>query len=174
MAWDTTMRGDKERKSDKQLAHIVYTRFESGDTKDGIKFSLGGLYVREHVGLISKEALKNIYRIDPGVEITDKGVAYGVLPVGKMRVTYEHIIPVEALYQHLAQLYRDDKLSERYIVKLIPMLMIAVITTEENKMLRNAGYNETMPTEWSWSMRDPLMRYRAAGLDDSIWVSLKG
>ena len=173
MAWDTTMRSEAGNRTDADLAQIVYSRFESGDTKLGIKFSLGGLYVREYIRLISKEALKNIRKINSTFTVPDEGVPYGTLSLRKMGITYEHVIPVESLYKHLAQLYRDGKLTERYIAKLIPMLNIAVISTKENKMLREAGYNETMPKDWSWSRRDPLMRYRAAGLDDSIWESLE-
>ena len=51
MAWDSTMK--REGKSDNQMAHIVYSRFENGDTKAGVMYSLGGLYVRHYVTLVS-------------------------------------------------------------------------------------------------------------------------
>ena len=52
MAWDPTM--IKEGKTIAQRAHIVYSRFKEGDTKDGTKYSLGGLYVRKVVSYVSK------------------------------------------------------------------------------------------------------------------------
>ena len=43
MAWDSTIK--REGKSDKQMARIVYSRFENGNTKAEVTYSLGGLYI---------------------------------------------------------------------------------------------------------------------------------
>ena len=87
-------------------------------------------------------------------------------------VTLEHVIPVESLYGHLVQL--GDRLSEKTILAIIPKLEIAIITKEENKKLVAAGLNSRMPVGW-WEVKskDPLDRYRAAGLIDSIWVDFE-
>ena len=63
MAWDSTM--IKEGKSIDQRVHIVYSRFTNGDTKDGTKYSLGGLYVRKVTSYVSRNALDNILRVFP-------------------------------------------------------------------------------------------------------------
>ena len=171
MAWDSTMR--REGKSDKQMAHIAYSRFASGDTKDGTKYSLGGLYVRQYVTRVSKKALARIN--DPDVIVHGKGVDYWKLGgFVKKGITREHVIPVSVLYDHLAKLYKQSKLTEAYILKLIPKLQIAVITKEEEKKLKDAHLNSSMPGRdawWNSKTLDPLERYRAAGLDDSIWAN---
>lgn len=174
MAWDATMR-TVENKTDEEMAHIVYTRFTSGDTKDGIKYSLGGLYVRKVVTCVSHKALKGILQWNPKVLIEEngvKGIDYKKLEVMKMGVTREHIIPVSELYSHLATCYRDGTLTEAYILEMMKTLEIALISKEEDQMLRDAHLNKSMPKGW-WEKldRDPLDRYRAAGLSDEIWVT---
>ena len=174
MAWDETMR--TSGLSDKKMAQVVLSRFESGDTKDGIKFSLGGLYVYPTIGFeyVSKDAIESIKRVNPEAIIDGVGVKYSAIARpsaksrkrGNMNVRLEHIIPVEALYQHLSKL---KKLTVNYIVELMPLLKIAVIKKEEDKKLK--VFNDKMPEGW-WesNSKDPLERYRKSGLKDSIWV----
>lgn len=173
MAWDSTMK--REGKSDNQMAHIVYSRFESGDTKAGVMYSLGGLYVRHYVTLVSKEALKRVEKNHPQVVVKGKGIdGWKLYDLEDMGVTREHVIPVLVLYRHLAKLHECGSLTEAYILELMPKLEIALITKEEEKKLRLAHFSRGMPgrDDWWKTGRDPLDRYRAAGLDDSIWVKL--
>lgn len=171
MAWDSTMRIG-EKKSEKDLAHIAYCRFESNDTKDGTKYSLGGLYVRQHVTLVSKDALDRIRDCDPSAVVPGKGVLYKKINIRNMKVTREHVIPVEALFQHLKEKFEKKTLTERYIRGLMPKLQLALITPEQNKVLNDAGYNRCMPKSWKWSTDDILMRYWHAGFTDSIWAKV--
>ena len=87
MAWDETMR--TSGLSDKKMAQVVLSRFESGDTKDGIKFSLGGLYVYPTIGFeyVSKDALESIKRVNPEAIIDGVGVKYSAIarPSAKSR-----------------------------------------------------------------------------------------
>jgi len=167
MAWDDTMR-IVEGKSDQELAHIVYSRFANGDTKNGIKYSLGGLYVRRIITRVSKTAWAKILEINPDAAERGKGVYYNKLEVRKMGITREHVIPVAELFEHFS---RRKKLTEKYICDFIPRLEIALITEKENKKLIAAHLNSAMPAGWWASSKlDPLDRYRAAGLDDSIWM----
>ena len=183
MPWDSTMRiprkGEKE-KTDKEMAHIVYSRFANGDTKTGIMFSLGGLYVRRYVIMASKSAVAAIRETD-GVRFDAKlGIECSGLLPSKSKVCREHIIPVSALYAHLDEKYKQGKLTEAYILKWMPMLHLAIITEKENQKLKAAHLNSKMPDGW-WSVLDrngpkkanPLERYRKAGLSDSIWYSFK-
>lgn len=171
MSWDSTMRSKKERKDDAQMAHIVFSRFESRDTKDGTKYSIGGLYVRPVVTRVSKGALKQIKEKNLEAYSPGEGIIYSKLKVTKAEVTREHVIPVEELYKHFVELYERHSLTERYIRSLIPKLEIAIITCKENKKLVDAGLNSKMPDGW-WSGKtlDPLDRYREAGLRDAIWA----
>ena len=132
MAWDSTMR--REGKNDEQMAHIVCCRFASGDTKDGIKYSLGGLYVHQYMTLVSKKALKCIKEKHPKMVIDGKGVdSWKLYDLEKMGVTREHVIPVSVRYNHLAELYARHRLTEAYILKLMSKLQIALITKKEEK-----------------------------------------
>lgn len=170
MAWDSTMR-IVEHKTDKEIAHIIMTKFECGDTKDSIKYSLGGLYVRPIVKYVSRNALKEITRINPNAVEKGEGVIYKTLQVNVMNVTREHIIPVGELFCHFDEMYKKSKLTEKYVLKFMQKLYIAVITKEENKKFSCAHLTRYMPEGWWGSKnKDPLDRYRAAGLDDSIWV----
>ncbi len=158
-----------EHKSNKEMARIVFSRFQNGDTKDGIKYSLGGLYVYKYVKLVSKDALQLIKKNNPEALVTGKGIDYTKLRVTKAMVMREHIIPVASLYQHLAD--KGEKLTEGYILKIMPLLEIALITKEQNKKLKQAGLNSKMLEGWWTSKeRNPLDRYRYAGLLDEIWA----
>lgn len=174
MAWDATMR-TVENKTDEEMAHIVYTRFTSGDTKEGIKYSLGGLYVRKVVTRVSHDALNEILQKKPKALVNEDGVNgidYKKLNGVKLEITREHIIPVLELYSHLEARYREGTLTEAYILQLMPTLEIALISKEEDQKLRDALLTKSMPKGW-WEKpdRDPLDRYRAAGLPDAIWVT---
>lgn len=174
MAWDSTMRvaeKGKKKRTDADLAHIIYSHFKSGDTKDGIKYSIGGLYVDEYVRYVSKEAWKNISAKDPeAVADPSKGVVYSRLKVRNMEVTREHVIPVAVVYDHLKEKYDARLLTEEYILQIMPKLFLAVITHEENKKLSEAGYRSKIPAdEWQPFKYDPLSRYEKSELGD-IWV----
>ena len=175
MSWDSTMR--KEGKPDKEMARIVYCRFCIGDTKEGTKFSLGGLYVHSIVKRVSKEALKRIKDEDPDAVDPGNGVRYNRVKPKAMGVTREHVIPVEELYKHFDRQFRKGELTVQSILDIMPMLEIAVITKEQNGKFKRKvnGMKKSLtrsmpPGWWDSSSRDPFGRYRAAGLDDSIWV----
>lgn len=174
MPWDSTMRvaeKGKKKRTNADLAHIIYSHFESGDTKDGIKYSIGGLYVHEYVRYVSKEAWKNISAKDPeAVADPSKGVVYSRLKVRNMEVTREHVIPVAVVYDHLKEKYDAGLLTRKYIMQIMPKLFLAVITREENKKLSGAGYRSGIPGDkWQPFEYDPLSRYEESELGD-IWV----
>ncbi len=174
MSWDPTMRippRGENPKTDEQMARIVLSRFKSGDTKDGTKYSMGGLSVRPIIRLVSRTALESIRRVDPTFVLPGQGIRYNRLPVERMGITREHVIPVEELYGYFKRLFDQGNLTETTIRTIMPKLEIAVITEEENQNLKDAGLNKRMPPGW-WETQDldPLARYRAAGLDDTIWV----
>lgn len=173
MAWDSTMRSESEHKSDWEMAHIVYSRFVNGDTKDGIKYSLGGLYVHPIVKHVSVSALNNIEGVNPDAIVPGEGVDYTKLQVEKMGVTREHVIPVVELFDYFDEMRKQLKLTEKSILKFMPKLEIALITVEENNKLKDAHLSSSMPKGWWKSCkRDPFDRYREAGLGDDIWVSV--
>jgi len=170
MPWDPTLRNATEDKSDAQIARIVISRFESGDTKDGTKYSIGGMYVRPIVSYVSKKALAAIGKksdlVKPGL-----GVMYDKLKVAKNGVTREHMIPTRVAYEYLKKLYEGNRLTEKRLRRIMPKLCIAIIKKEENQVLVDGGYSRNMPEGWSMDRSfHPLDRYRAAGLKDDIWA----
>lgn len=174
MAWDSTM--IKEGKSIDQRVHIVYSRFTNGDTKDGTKYSLGGLYVRKVTSYVSRNALDNILRVFPDALVYDDnnrriGIEYLKVDPGECGVTREHMIPGEEAYQFFCRLCHERRLTEEAIKSFMPKLHIAFITKEENKRFSAVHLTRKMPRGW-WdtAVLDPLDRYRAAGLEDNIWV----
>lgn len=79
MPWDISM---KDLPSG-QKARIVFTRFACPDTKSGIKFSLGGLYVRPIVKHVSVNALSIIQNKIPNAVIPGEGVDYDLVEDSK-------------------------------------------------------------------------------------------
>lgn len=168
MAWDDTM--DQLKKS-----HIVYSRFKAGDTKNGIRYSLGGLYVRRVVSYVSNAALRKIKKKAPKALAYDKsgtcvGVYYHRIRPEEFGVRREHMIPISAAYLHLQKLFEGKKLSERYIARLCSKLHIACIADDQDNRL-NRKSRQCAPSGW-WKMSpaNRLKRYRDAGLGDEIWV----
>lgn len=170
MAWDSTMRSKSEHKTNLEMAHIVYSRFACGDTKDGIMYSIGGLYVHPIVKHVSKAAYVQIKEANPKA-VCDDGVWYAKLNVTDMKVTREHVIPISEMYKHLKKMWDHRKLDLEYILlEIMPRLEIALITVEENGKFKDAHLSRSMPKGW-WETpdRDPFDRYREAGLGDDIW-----
>ena len=171
MAWDTTLR--KSGKTNESIAHIILSKFECGDTPAGIMFTLGGMYVDEFITKVSKKALKRIKRANSKSIIKGKGVKYNSIRPVKMGVTIEHTLPINELYSHFKELFEESRLTEKYIVEFMKNLFVAVITKDENIKLSKAGYNMSMPNgNWKVGCFDPLERYRAAKLPDSIWAKI--
>ena len=175
MAWDSTM--IKEGKTIAQRARIVLSRLKAGDTADGVKYSLGGLYVRGMISYVSTKALKNIPLSERSKLIVPKeGVMYDKVKPRAWVVTREHMIPISALYKHLKWIYenrfnKNKERAEKYIIRFMKKLHIALITTAESKKLKKAGLEKCMPNGWWESTAlDPLARYREAGFKDTMWV----
>lgn len=169
MPWDTSMK----TREPEEKAHIVFTRFACPDTKLGIKYSLGGLYVQSIVKHVSVNALSIIRNNIPNAVIPGEGVDYDLVKDSKrLGITREHVIPVEDLFNHFYDLNQAHTLTEKTILDFLPKLEIAIITAEENEKLRAAGLSKKMPKDW-WESKtlDPFERYRAAGLDNGIWAT---
>ena len=185
MGWDTSLRGQK---TDREIAELLLALFKCGQTKVGICYTLGGVYVEEAFSRVSKKALEVIKKNAEAkinkwasVRILNDRVLYAEFPkIRKMeggkqvidkerRVTIEHVIPVDALYRELARRFEKSELTAEYIESLIPKMQVALIRDDENALL-NKKHKSTMPAGW-WTSKelDPLDRYREAGLGDDIW-----
>lgn len=186
MAWDSTLH--REKTVDERIS-IVYSRFAAGDTADGTKYSLGGLYVHRVVSYVSKRALENLINAANAKNLSEAdlfefdangnkvGVIYNRLTPKDCGITREHVIPVNETYNYLCNCFRDTNLiadrrrNEQIIRKLFPKLHIAYITTDEDRRLSNYHLQRRMPDGWWTSSNlDPLDRYRCAELGDDIWV----
>lgn len=168
MPWDTSMK----TREPEEKAHIVFTRFACPDTKLGIKYSLGGLYVQSIVKHVSVNALSIIRNNIPNAVIPGEGVDYDLVKDSKrLGITREHVIPVEDLFNHFYDLNQAHTLTEKTILDFLPKLEIAIITAEENKKFKGGLSNKMPPGWWDSTDLDPFDRYRAAGLDDGIWAT---
>jgi len=168
MPWDATI----IEKSDEEKASIILSHFTSGDTKTGTKYALASLYVHPIVNRFSKSALERIRQCEPRAVVPGGGVYYNKICPKRMMVRREHVIPVESLYQRFMKLFDKGQRDKETILAMMPKLEIAVITNEEEHQLSQRGFRSSMTDGW-WETPglDPLARYRAAGLDDTIWVN---
>ena len=157
--YDTTL----YKKTPKQQARIILSRFESGDTEMGIRFSIGGLYLRDFITCVSCEALAYIKEFKP------EWLKNGVLKRrgGYSGLIIEHTIPVNVTYSHFKKLYAGGKLTEDYIERLIKSgrLMCALVTKKENDTKFNKALKDKCPPEWDFEKGDPLARYNAAAIE---------
>ena len=168
MPWDTSMK----KLTSEEKAHIVFSRFKCPDTKLGTKYSLGGLYVQSIVKHVSVNALSIIQNKIPNAVIPGEGVDYDLVTDSKrLGITREHVIPVEDLFNHFYGLNQAHTLTEKTILDFLPKLEIAIITAEENKKFKGGLSNKMPPGWWDSTDLDPFDRYRAAGLEDSIWAT---
>lgn len=172
MSYEDSFRADSERKMNSEIARIILSRFESGDTKKGIKFSIGGAYIHPYFKYVSRNALallrerqavgKNLNDIDKIRGVRYK--SYGNAGYDKEKqLIIEHMIPIESAYAILSELYERKQLSVEFIENLIPSLQVALITSRENEVLK--PYYDRMPE----GELDGLARYRAVGMGD-IWA----
>jgi len=172
MSYEDSFRADSERKMNHEIARIILSRFESNDTKKGIKFSIGGAYIHPYFRYVSRNALALLReRQANGNNLNDidnvRGVryrSYGNKGYAKdKQLIIEHMIPIESAYRFLSDLYKRNQLTLEAIERLIPSLQVALITYRENEMLK--PYNDKMPE----GVFDGLARYRAVGMND-IWA----
>lgn len=146
-----------------QQAKIICGKFELGDTKLGMTYSLSGVADRSVHRYVSEAAFKVLS--DKGRELLrDDGVAYRG-SYGKLGIRIEHMIPTEVVYCYLEALYRQGKLTGAFVAKLIKeKLFCALITREEDALLSKAGLRKKMPEGWSFETGDMLARYRVVGI----------
>lgn len=172
MAWDTTLTKTKNKE---QIAHIILTKFQCGDTPAGIKFTIGGMYVPEYVRRVSENALEEIKKCKSSCIVENMGVRYASVKPKKMGVTFEHMIPIKSVYDHFEKLFNEGLLTEEYILQVIDKFELAIITKKENSKFSkvNPKLTQSMPQGW-WDTKkkDPLARYREAGLNDEIWAKI--
>lgn len=172
MSYEDTFRADSERKMNSEIARIILSRFESGDTKKGIKFSIGGAYIHPYFKYVSRNALallrerqadgKNLNDIDKMRGVRYK--SYGNAGYDKEKqLIIEHMIPIESAYSILSELYERKQLTVEFIENIIPSLQVALITSRENEVLK--PYYDRMPE----GELDGQARYRAVGMGD-IWA----
>ena len=144
-------------------AKIICGKFESGDTKLGMIYSLSGVADRSVHRYVSEAAFK-VLSEKGGELLREDGVAYRG-SYGKLGIRIEHMIPTEVVYCYLEALHRQGKLTEGFVAKLIKeKLFCALITKEEDALLSKAGLRNKMPEGWSFETGDMLARYRVVGI----------
>ncbi|WP_336368141.1 hypothetical protein [Marinobacter sp. C2H3] len=83
------------------------------------------------------------------------------LSFGKGKLVYDHAVPFIYLQRHLLALETVDEPSIRALLQQLNL--IALITKDEDQMLKSAGLNKSMPQDWDG--KDPLARYREMGIE---------
>ena len=161
MAWD----GSLWMKPVEQRAKILISRFESGDTDAGIRFTLGGLYKE---GLfyryVSENAYQRIHLISPERILADRVVEFRFGKGFKV----EHVIPIDFVRKELSK--RRDRLIEKYVKNLIERrLCCAIITDEEDKALDRCHLKSRMPEGWDFETGNVFARYEVAGISLHQW-----
>lgn len=171
MAWDKGL----FMRTAEDKARIILSRFESSDTRDGVCFSIGGLYLRPYYKLVSERAYKQLREIRPDL-ITKDGLkkrdSYNPPKNSacKYRFVIEHVIPIDVTYNVLKKMFESGKLSLSYITRMIKdgRLVCAVITKDEDDQM-NKLYRERMPDGWDFNSGDPMARYSAVGIKMHQW-----
>ena len=168
MAWDCTLRTSGF--SDERIANIILTRFTSGDTKSGIKFSLDGAYLGNGgiIDYISVDAYNILYNYNKNFIIGNK-VKIGKLSSknNNLKLRVEHIIPSACAFNYLNDLFKAGKLMDiKPILEILPYLKLAVITHEEDARLNAAKLRQKMPDGWIWDLNnmDIFARYNAVNI----------
>lgn len=167
MAWDATLC----ELPVKERARIVCSRFECGDTKLGIKFSLAGLAFHGRFTMISEDAYRLLSK-----KIPQAIVGNSIRPMkfgNQFRV--EHVIPTEIVYRHLLKKSEEGVLTVEYIERLVlDKLDCAIITKEEDDRLTKLKLRNNMSKEWSdIDDGDPLDRYKLADIKLHKWAQDK-
>ena len=88
--------------------------------------------------------------------------------------TYEHPVPANVVGKQLLESSKSDSDIER-ILKYSESIVI--LTSEEDALLRKAGYSSSMPKNWSFFDSSPYQRYFCAGImtrPPALTLSMKG
>ncbi|RTQ99847.1 hypothetical protein [Halomonas nitroreducens] len=83
------------------------------------------------------------------------------LSFGKGKLVYDHAVPFICLQRRLLVLDTVDEPSNRALLERLNL--IALITKDEDEILKSAGLNKSMPKDWDGN--DPLARYREMGIE---------
>lgn len=83
------------------------------------------------------------------------------LSFGNGKLVYDHAVPFIYLQRRLLALETVDEPSIRALLQQFNL--IALITKDEDQMLKSAGLNKNMPRGWDGN--DPLARYREMGIE---------
>lgn len=83
------------------------------------------------------------------------------LSFGNGTLVYDHAVPFIYLQRRLLALETVDEPSIRALLQQLNL--IALITKDEDQMLRSVGLNKSMPKDWDGN--DPLARYKEIGIE---------
>lgn len=152
----------------KRQAEIVCGKFQIGDTKLGIKYSLAGVADRKLCQYVSEIAFAKLQKecseiVSPdGIKHLDSYARFG------LRI--EHMIPTKVVYDWLKRKYDAGELTVDYVEKTIrERLFCALITEEEDERLSDAGLQRKMPGGWDFDNGDIAQRYIAVGITMHAW-----
>ncbi|WP_139840024.1 hypothetical protein [Pseudoruegeria sp. SK021] len=75
-------------------------------------------------------------------------------------VTVEHAVPVTRMFWEFRSADTDAKMTT-----LIEAYQVAVVTREEDNLLRAAGFSRSMPEGWQIGRDDPQERWKRVGIE---------
>lgn len=83
------------------------------------------------------------------------------LSFGNGKLVYDHAVPFIYLQRRLLALETVDEPSIRALLQQLNL--VALITKDEDKVLKSVGLTKSMPKDWDGN--DPLARYREMGIE---------
>lgn len=151
----------------RKIAFVLNARFRQDDSiafdRDDLRFIIGGACFKNVYDYVSEKALNIVLEKQPK-SICPKGVLLAGHIDGK-KLVIEHPIPVSVLVDKLCGMASDHVLEENEVkVFLRNFAKIALISKEEDQLLRQANLNSSMPDSWDWDPSKVYARYDQVGV----------
>lgn len=80
-------------------------------------------------------------------------------------LSHEHVVPVRLVVDRLLQISPNAPIED-FEIEIRRFSVVAIVTRDEEQLLREAGLRDTMPA--GWNEIDVWARYRAVGLYENI------
>ena len=156
MAWSPKMAALDWRQKAINVHYLLHGPFI--DIKDAFVFVLGGAVVTPVTNNMSEEAWK-LWSKNCPKDITSVGPKI----VHRSGTIIEHVVPVDVLYKWLIK--SKERLSILDIENALKLCPIAIISKDEDVLLRNAKLSKSMPdNDYDVLTGDPWSRYKVVGI----------
>ena len=162
MAYNASSRKQSRAAVAKKIAYILngVNKRKIPFNREDLKFVIGGAAFKEYYDFVSLGAYK-ILRTKAKQFCDERGVCFFGHIDG---VTIEHPIPVAVAVDRLCELSKDG-MGEAACEQFLEFFAkIALVSTDENKRLKDAKLTSSMPDGWRWCARNVYARYAAVNI----------